>query len=85
MYKIKLEDVYEVLSKDEEIFDFSDYSESKYYNDSHTLVVCKMKDATGGVAIKKFVGLKPKMYSFLLDDSSEHKKQRVSIKMLLQQ
>ena len=27
-----------------------------------------------GVAIIELVGLKPKMYSFLVDDSSEHKK-----------
>ena len=33
-----------------------------------------MKDRTWGVAIKKFVLLKPKMYSFLVGDSSEHKK-----------
>ena len=33
-----------------------------------------MKDKTGDVAIKKFVGLKPKMYSFLIDNISEHKK-----------
>ena len=35
-----------------------------------------MKNETGGVAIQEFVGLKPKMYSFLVDDNSEHKKQR---------
>ena len=33
-----------------------------------------MKDETGAVTIKEFVGLKPKIYSFLVDDSSEHKK-----------
>ena len=33
-----------------------------------------MEDEKGGVAIEEFRGLKPKMYSFLLDDSSEHKK-----------
>ena len=33
-----------------------------------------MKDETGRVSINEFVGLKPKMYSFLVDDSSEHKK-----------
>ena len=33
-----------------------------------------MKEVIGGVAIKVFVGLKPKMYSFLVDDSGEHKK-----------
>ena len=33
-----------------------------------------MKDETGGFVIKEFVGLKPKMYSFLVEDNSEHKK-----------
>ena len=32
-----------------------------------------MKDETGGLATEGFVGLKPKMYSFLVDNS-EHKK-----------
>ena len=29
-----------------------------------------MKDETAGVAIEEFVGLKPKMYSFLINDKS---------------
>ena len=33
-----------------------------------------MKDETAGVAIEEFVGLKPKMYLYLVDDNSEHKK-----------
>ena len=33
-----------------------------------------MKDETAGFAINKFVGLKPKKYSFLVGDSTEHKK-----------
>ena len=57
------------------MFDFSNYSaESKYYDDSNKLVVGKMKDETNIVAIEKFVGLKPNMYSFLVDNTSEHKK-----------
>ena len=32
-----------------------------------------MKDETRGVAIEEFVGLKPKIYSFMVDDG-EHKK-----------
>ena len=32
-----------------------------------------MKDEIGGVAIEEFVELKPKMYSFLIDNN-EHKK-----------
>ena len=33
-----------------------------------------MKGETTGVATAIFVGLKPKMYLFLVDDNSEHKK-----------
>ena len=33
-----------------------------------------MNDETGGVTIEEFVGLKPKMYCFLVDHSREHKK-----------
>ena len=37
-----------------------------------------MKDTTGGVAIGEFVRLNPNIYSFLVDDSSEHKKEKVT-------
>ena len=43
-----------------------------------------MKDETAGIAIKEFVGLNLKMYSFLVDDSSDHKKAK-GVNMLLQQ
>ena len=33
-----------------------------------------MKDETAGVMIEEFVKLKPKMYQYLVDDNSEHKK-----------
>ena len=33
-----------------------------------------MKDETAGVAIEVFVGLKPKMYSYLVNGTSEQKK-----------
>ena len=50
---------------------------SKYYDNSNKLVVGKMEDETAGVAIKEFVVLKPKIHSYLVDDNSEHKKQKV--------
>ena len=36
-----------------------------------------MKGETVGATMKKFVGLKPKMYLFLVDNSSEHRHARV--------
>ena len=87
MYEIKTEDVYEYFSINKEMFDLSNYlSKSKYYEDSNKLVINKMKEEAGGVTIGEFVELKPKMYSFLVDDNSEHKKAKiVKKKMLLQQ
>ena len=74
MYEIKNEDVYNDFSSDKEMFDFSNYSaKSKYHDSSNTLVIVKMKDKTGGLAIEEFVVLKPKMYSFFVENN-EHKK-----------
>ena len=57
------------------MFDFSNYLiKSKLCNDSNKLVVGKMKEKTVGVTIEEFVGLKPKMYSFLVDDNTKRKK-----------
>ena len=56
------------------MFDFSNYlTKSKYCDDSTKLVTGKMKDETGGVTIEECVGLKPKIYWFLVD-KNEHKK-----------
>ena len=38
------------------------------------LYVGKMEDETAGVAIEEFIGLKSKVYSYLGDENSEHKK-----------
>ena len=53
VYKIKTKDVYEDVSKDKEMFDFSNYStKSKYFADSRKLVAGKMKDELSGVTVK---------------------------------
>ena len=68
-------DVYEHFSNDKEIFDFSNYSvKSKYYDNLNKLEVGRMKDKTAVVAIEEFVGLKPTMCLYFVDDNSEHKK-----------
>ena len=75
MCETKTKDAYQEFSNEKEMFDFSNSStKSKYYNDWNKLVACKMKDEKAGVSIKEFVGLNPKMYSFLLDYSSEQKR-----------
>ena len=75
MYEIKTEDVYEDFSSNKEMFDFSNYSaKPRYHDDSKKLVIEKIKNETRSVATEEIFGLKPKMYSFLLDDNNKHKK-----------
>ena len=72
--KLKLKMSLKILGSDKEMFDFSNYlTKSKYYDNSSKLVVGKMKDETAGVAINECFGLKPNIYSYLVDDNSEHK------------
>ena len=74
--EIKTKDFYGDFSRDKKMFDYSNYStQSKFYDNYNKLVPGKMKDETAGDPIKEFVGLKPKMYSFLVDDISENKKE----------
>ena len=46
----------------------------KCYDNSNKLMVGKMENETAAVAIEDFAGLKPKMYSYLIDDNNKHKK-----------
>ena len=86
IFEIKIEDICENFNSDKEIFDFSNYSTKS----KNTMMIResnhkKMKDETDGVEIEELVGLKPKMYSFLVDDNSEYKTAKDEIKMLFQQ
>ena len=68
-------DVHKDFSNEQELFDFSNYlTKSKYFDDSNKLVISKQNDETDGAAIKESVELKPNIYSFCVDDNSEHKK-----------
>ena len=70
-----MEDVYEDFSDNREMLSFSNYStKSKYYDNTNKLLAGKMKNETVGVAIEEFVELKPNMYSYFVNDNSEHKK-----------
>ena len=57
------------------MFCVSNYSTgSKGYDNSNKVVIGKIKDESGGVAMEERVRLKPGTYSVLVDDNSEHKK-----------
>ena len=68
IYEIKTENFYADFSSNKET-----KAKPKYHDDSIKLVIRKMKDETENVAVEECVVLKPKMYSFLVDNN-EHKK-----------
>ena len=62
--------------------DCSDYPKNHpNYDASNKKVIGKFKDELNGAVIDEFIGLKPKMYSYIVDDN-EFKKQKVYQKRL---
>ena len=67
-YHILTDDVYDDLYNHKDMFDNSDYSKSsEFYFDENKKVIGKMKDEAAGNPITSFVGLKSKMYSYLVE------------------
>ena len=58
------------------------YDDSVYYDNSNKKVLGKMKDELDGVKIDEYVGLKSKMYLFIVSDDSEvNKAKGVNLKL----
>ena len=78
MYEIQTEDFYKDISGDvKNKFDTSDYPEnhpSGIPTGENKKVLGKMKDEAAEKIIKEFVGLRAKLYSFIMDDGGEIKK-----------
>ena len=75
MCEIEIENIYADFYKDKELFDFTIYSkESNYYFKSNTLNVRKMKDELCDMLIKKLVGLKAKMHTYITENHAECEK-----------
>ena len=73
-YNIKTDDVYEDFWKDKNKFDFSNYHQNSIlFDESNKKVIGKMKDEISGVPIRKFIGLRSKMYSYVKNDENGSK------------
>ena len=67
-------DIYEEFWVDKNLFDNSDYlNSSKYFFNDNKKVIGKFKDEAAGKPILEFIGVKSKMYSYLIGDE-EYKK-----------
>ena len=75
LLEIKTKDIYKDMKSNEHMYDTSDYPTSHFLHSmKNKKVLGKMKDECNGKPISEYVGLKPKMYSILLDDGVEIKK-----------
>ncbi|XP_061187991.1 uncharacterized protein LOC133196056 [Saccostrea echinata] len=67
-YDISTEDVYVDMMESQHCFDFSDYPVTHFlHSNVNKKVLGKMKDECQGHIMREFVGLKPKMYSFIYE------------------
>ena len=83
IYHIATDDVYKDIASDLNLFDTSDYPTNHLcYSTSNKKISGKMKDEYNGTLIKKFVGLRPKMYS-ILDGNNKEKKIAKSISQVV--
>ena len=68
IYTIKTDNVYRDLEKIKADFDFSNYGVNHFlFDDTNKKFVLKIKDKTGGKAIRESIALKPKLYSVVLN------------------
>ena len=78
MYEIQTEDFYKDISGDvKDRFDTSDYPEnhpSGIPTGINKKVLGMFKDEAAGKRIKEFVGLRAKLYSFIMEDGKENKR-----------
>ena len=81
MYLIQTEDFYQDINKDiKRKFDTSDYPEkhpSGIKTGINKNVIGKFKDEAAGKQITHFVGLRPKLYSFKVEDDPETRKSKM--------
>ena len=74
---MKIEDIYKDIAEHVETrFDTSNYElDRPWPNGKNKKVLGLMKDKLGGKIMTKFVEIRAKAYSYLIDDTSEDKKE----------
>src|SRR5436190_19901966 len=68
-YEIKTDDFYTEILPDLEYFDTASYPKTHFlYSNKNNKVAGKFKDEVSGQIISEFIGLRPKLYSFVTDN-----------------
>ena len=75
MVKVDTEDIYADMSLNADLYDTSNYqSDHPLFSTANKKVIGKFKDELGGKQMTEFIGLRPKMYSFVGEDSDKRAK-----------
>ena len=73
--KVDTEDIYADMKKNLDEYDTSNYKPSHpLYSDQNKKVTGKFKDELGGKVMTEFIGIRPKMYSFVGEESGKRAK-----------
>ena len=85
--QMKTEDIYEDVASDvEKRFDTANHEVNRPLpTGSNKKVVGLMKDELGGRIIAEFMALRPKTYSYLMDDGNSDKKAKGTKKCVIKQ
>lgn len=78
-YHIQTKDYYKDMKRKSKSFDTSNFPKDHFlYSDTNKKVIGKMKDETGGVPIKEFVGLRSKLYAYTTANITEKRAKGIS-------
>lgn len=78
-YHIQSKDYYRDMKRKSKFFDTSNFPKDHFlYSDTNKKVMGKMKDETGGVPIKEFVGLRSKLYAYTTANIIEKRAKGIS-------
>ena len=72
---VTTEDIYADMMKHADLYDTSNYSpDHQLFSDTNKKVIGKFKDELGGKVLTEFIGIRPKMYSYVGEDSGKRAK-----------
>ena len=72
---VQTEDIYQDMTKHADLYDTSNYqSDHPLFSTANKKIIGKFKDELGGQLLTEFIGIRPKMYSFVGENSGKRAK-----------
>ena len=73
--KVDTEDIYADMSLNADLYDTSNYAPGHpLYSDENKKIIGKFKDELGGKVMTEFIGIRPKMFSYVGEESGKRAK-----------